>query len=528
MADKRIIELALACNAWPFEEARKLLERLKGKSPAKGYVLFETGYGPSGLPHIGTFMEVFRTTLVQHAFSVLSDTPTKLFCISDDMDGLRKIPDNIPNKEMVAQHLGKPLTAIPDPFGTHESYGAHMNARLCGFLDQYGFEYEFQSSTENYKKGVYDKKLLEALARYDDIMALLLPTLGEERQANYSPFMPVSPKTGKVLQTEVVERKVAAGTIVYKEEDGSLAEVPVTGGHCKLQWKPDFGMRWAALDVDYEMFGKDHQPSAPLYNSICEVLGGKPPEGFVYEMFLDAEGKKISKSKGNGISIEEWLRYAPKESLAYYMFQSPRKAKRLYFDVIPRAVDDYQTYLEKFEKEEAAAQLANPVWHIHGGNPPKPEGIPGFNLLLNLAGVANVEDPKVLWGFIHNYLPDFSPKTHPFLDELVRGAIHYYQDFIKPTKQYRLPTEAETQALSDLAQYLEHTADETAEALQTQIYEIGKRYFADNLKGWFAAMYETMLGQKQGPRMGSFVALYGKAETAKLIRRVLAKENLAA
>ncbi len=506
-----------------------LAERLRNGPPAKGYALFETGYGPSGLPHIGTFMEVFRTTLVKRAFEAISDIPTRLFCISDDMDGLRKLPDNIPNKDMLISHIGKPLTAIPDPFGTHESYGAHMNAKLCGFLDHYGFEYEFQSSTTNYKSGVYDKMLLRALEKYDDIMALMLPTLGDERAGNYSPFMPVSPKSGKVLQTKVVERDVKKGTIVYEEEDGSLAETPVTGGHCKLQWKPDFGMRWAALDVDYEMYGKDHQPSAPLYNDICKVLGGACPQQYVYEMFLDAEGKKISKSKGNGISIEQWLRYGPKESLSYYMFQSPRKAKRLYFDVIPRAVDDYQSQLEKFSKEEAQAQLNNPVWHIHGGKPPASENIPGFNLLLNLAGVANVEDAKILWRFIHNYLPELSPQTHPFLDRLVHGAIHYYQDFVKPTKKYRFPSEAEIPGLTELADYLESAPESaSAEELQTQIYEIGKKYFADNLKAWFSAMYETLLGQPQGPRMGSFVALYGKAATAGLIRRALAKEDLAA
>jgi lysyl-tRNA synthetase class 1 len=295
-----------------------------------------------------------------------------------------------------------------------------------------------------------------------------------------------------------------------------------------LQWKPDFGMRWAALDVDYEMFGKDHQPSAPLYTGICEVLGGTPPQQYVYEMFLDAEGKKISKSKGNGISIEQWLRYGPKESLSNYMYQSPRKAKRLYFDVIPRAVDEYQTYLEKFPKEEPLAQINNPVWHIHNGKPPASENIPSFNLLLNLAGVANTEDPKVLWNFIQSYHPEFTPQTHPFLNELVTGAVHYYIDFVKPTKKFRLPSDVETQALSELAQYLETTSDTTAEALQTQIYEIGKKHFADNLKGWFSCLYETLLGQPQGPRMGSFTALYGKANTLALIKRVLTKENLSA
>jgi len=522
-------DLAMESNAWPFEEARKLVERFKNAPPKKNYALFETGYGPSGLPHIGTFMEVFRTTLVRHAFQVLSDIPTKLYCISDDMDGLRKIPDNIPNPEMVRAHMGKPLTSIPDPFGTHESYGHHMNARLRGFLDHYGFEYEFKSSTEQYKSGVYDEKLLEALKAYDKIQELMLPTLGEERAGNYSPFMPVSPKTGQVLQAPVIARDAAKGTITYREENGEEVTVPVTGGHCKLQWKPDFGMRWAALGVDYEMYGKDHQPSAPLYNGICRILGGTPPEGFVYEMFLDEEGKKISKSKGNGISIEQWLRYGPTESLSYYMYQKPRVAKRLYFDVIPRSVDDYQTFLEKFEKEDETAQLNNAVWHVHGGKPPKAEGIPSFNLLLNLATVAGAKDPKVLWGFISTYRPGFLPATHPFLDKLVTGAVNYYQDFVKPTCQYRLPTDIEAKALSDLVAYLETASDSaTADELQTEVYEIGKRYFANNLKSWFSTLYETLLGQKQGPRMGSFIALYGKAETIKLIKRVLAKEDLAA
>ncbi|MBY0406412.1 MAG: lysine--tRNA ligase [Rickettsiales bacterium] len=524
-----IKELGLASNAWPFQEAAALVERYKNAPPAKGYVLFETGYGPSGLPHIGTFGEVARTTMVRKAFEAVSDIPTRLFCISDDMDGLRKVPDNLPNKDMIAANLGKPLTSVPDPFGTHESFGHHMNARLCAFLDHFGFEYEFKSSTAMYKSGAYDTTLLTLLERYQQVMDVMLPTLGDERQQTYSPFLPVSPRSGKVLLAKVFETNVGKGTIVYEEEDGSREEVPVTGGHCKLQWKPDMGMRWAALGVDYEMYGKDHLASAELYSAICSIAGGKPPQQYMYELFLDDKGQKISKSKGNGLTIDEWLRYAPQESLSLYMYQSPRKAKRLYFDVIPRAVDEYQTFLEKYEKEEPAQQLQNPVHHIHGGNPPKSEGIPGFNLLLNIAGVAHAEDPKVLWGFITRYRPEFSPETHPFLDQLVKGAVNYYHDFIRPTKKYRLPTEAESVALNELADWLEQQSDDvTAEAMQTEIYEIGKRHFAENLKGWFATMYETLLGQPQGPRMGSFVALYGRANAVKLLRRVLAKENLAA
>jgi lysyl-tRNA synthetase class 1 len=529
MVDTHLKDIASQSNAWPFQEALRLVERYKDTPPAKGYVLFETGYGPSGLPHIGTFGEVARTTMVRRAFEEISDIPTRLICFSDDMDGLRKVPDNIPQKELIAEYLGKPLTAVPDPFGTHESFGAHMNAKLRAFLDHFGFQYEFKSSTETYKAGEFDKTLLLLLERYNQVMDLMLPTLGEERQQTYSPFLPVSPRSGKVLLAKVVETKVNSGTIVYVEEDGSLEEVPVTGGHCKLQWKPDMGMRWAALGVDYEMYGKDHLSSAELYSAICRVAGGKEPEQFMYELFLDDKGQKISKSKGNGLTIDEWLRYAPQESLSLYMFQAPRKAKRLYFDVIPRAVDDYQTFLEKFEKEEGVARFNNPVWHIHEGNPPKSEGIPSFNLLLNLAGVAGTSDPKVLWGFITSYMPNLSPATHPFLDQLVNGAVNYYQDFIRPTKKYRFPTDAEAAALAALADYLEGLPDDAApDGIQTEIYEIGKRFEFAELKLWFAALYETLLGQSQGPRMGSFVALYGKKETARLIRRALAKENLAA
>lgn len=516
-------------NAWPFAEAAALAKRYEKAPPEKGYVLFETGYGPSGLPHIGTFGEVARTTMVRRAFEHISDIPTRLFCFSDDMDGLRKVPDNLPNQEMIRENLGKPLTSIPDPFGTHESFGHHMNARLRAFLDHFGFEYEFKSSTETYKLGVFDETLLKILANYDKVMEVMLPTLGEERQQTYSPFLPVSPRSGKVLLAKVIERHVDRGTIVYEEEDGTLEEVPVTGGHCKMQWKPDMGMRWAALGVDYEMYGKDHLASAKLYSAICEIAGGMPPQQFMYELFLDDKGQKISKSKGNGLTIDEWLRYAPQESLALYMYQSPRKAKRLYFDVIPRAVDDYQTFVEKFATEEGDAQLINPVWHIHGGNPPAPTGAPGFNLLLNLASVAGVEDPALLWKFIGNYLPGATPETHPFLDKLVKGAVNYYQDFVKPTRQFRLPDENETKALSDLVTYLESASDEdSADELQKGIYTIGREYFADNMKAWFSAMYETLLGQKQGPRMGGFVKLYGREASIARIRMVLAGEDLAA
>ena len=514
-------------NAWPFQEAKALLKRVGQKVPAKGYVLFETGYGPSGLPHIGTFGEVARTSMVRHAFATLSDLPTRLFAFSDDMDGLRKVPDNIPNRDMIAQHLGKPLTTIPDPFGTHESFGHHNNARLQVFLDDFGFDYEFVSATDCYKKGQFDKTLMDVLENYDEITNVILPTLGAERRATYSPFLPVCPDTGIVLQVPVVERDEGAGTIVYVRNDGKHMETPVTGGHCKLQWKADWAMRWAALDVDYEMSGKDLIDSVKLSGQICRILGGHPPVGFTYELFLDEKGEKISKSIGNGLSVEEWLRYAPPESLSQFMFQKPKTAKRLYFDVIPKNVDEYLQHLSNLPNQDLQKQIENPVWHIHRGEPPHEDAHLSYNILLNLASVCHTEDKKVLWHFISRYRPDASAKSAPILDGLVSCAINYYQDFIKPNKKYRMANATEYAAIQDLRGALDRLAPgTTAEDIQTKVYEIGKRHEYENLRNWFGCLYEVLLGQEQGPRMGSFIALYGIDETKDLLDRVLAREDL--
>jgi lysyl-tRNA synthetase class 1 len=520
---------AQAARAWPFEEARKLVERYKDGAPKKGYVLFETGYGPSGLPHIGTFGEVVRTTMVRQAFQRLSDIPTRLFAFSDDMDGLRKVPTNVPNQEMLGKYLGMPLTKIPDPFGRFESFGHHNNAMLRGFLDGFGFQYEFQSATECYTSGRFDQALLDVLRHYDEVQKIMLASLREERAQTYSPFLPVSQKSGKVLMTKVVKHDAAAGTIVYEEEDGSLVETPVTGGRCKLQWKPDWAMRWHALGVDYEMSGKDLIPSVELGGKICRVLGSRPPEGFNYELFLDEHGQKISKSKGNGLSVEEWLEYAPPESLALFMYSKPRAAKRLYFDVIPRAVDDYLGFVEKFPKEAPAQRMENPVWHIHNGKPPQPGVTLSYGILLNLASVCNAEAKETLWGFISRYLPEATPQSAPFLDRLVGYALNYYRDHVKPKKRYRAPDATEQAALGELLRYLESApADASAEDLQNEVYEIGKRHPFPELKAWFKALYEVLLGQDQGPRMGSFIALYGRKETAALINKVLNGESLGA
>jgi lysyl-tRNA synthetase class 1 len=529
--------LAETSNAWPFEEAKKIVARLQ-KQP-KDEVIFETGYGPSGLPHIGTFGEVARTTMVRHAFRVLTDDTikTRLIAFSDDMDGLRKVPDNVPNKEMLAQHLGKALTQVPDPFGTHPSFGEHNNARLRAFLDHFGFDYEFMSSTDCYKSGRFDKALLTVLERFDAVMKIMLPSLREERAQTYSPFLPVCPRTGVVLQVPVLAHDPKAGTIGYDDPDtGERMTTPVTGGRCKLQWKPDWAMRWFALGIDYEMAGKDLIDSVKLSSAICRALGGMPPEGFNYELFLDEKGQKISKSKGNGLTIDEWLRYASPESLSLFMYREPKAAKRLYFDVIPRNVDDYQQFLDGYQRQDDKQRLANPVWHIHAGNPPKPDMPITFSMLLTLVSSSNAENAETLWGFIGRYRPGVTPQTHPKLDAMVGYAIHYFRDFVLPEKKFKQPTEQERVALSDLRDALSQLpADATAEQIQDVVYEIGRREpFLDHKKqakdgkpgvslDWFNMLYQVLLGQEKGPRFGSFVAVYGVQNTVEMIDGALAR-----
>ena len=531
-------------KAWPFEEARRVLKRLKGKDPEKGYVLFQTGYGPSGLPHLGTFGEVARTTMVRRAFEVLCDIPTKLICFSDDMDGFRKVPTNVPMQEELLQDLNLPLTKVRDPFGCHEGFAQHNNARLCDFLDGFGFEYEFASSTDYYTGGKFDEALMTALERFVKIQEIMLPTLGEERRATYSCFLPVSPKTGHVLQVPTLERNVAKGTIVYEEPDGERIEVPVTGGNVKMQWKPDWAMRWAALGVDYEMSGKDLIDSVVQSGKICRALGAPAPESLSYELFNDELGQKISKSKGNGLSMEEWLTYAAPESLSYFMYQKPKTAKRLYFDVIPKMVDEYHQQLRGYEDQDAKQKLANPIFHIHGETAPKSDMVVPFSMLLNLAAVANAEGKEQLWGFIQRYAPEASAETHPDLDAAAGYAVAYYNDFVKPEKTYRAPTDQERAALADMAAALRDPAlalqmietknaamgkDDpvaeldysSAEDLQSIVFAVGKNHGFEPLRDWFGAIYEVLLGATQGPRFGGFIALYGVDETANLIDEAL-------
>ncbi|MGF7008040.1 lysine--tRNA ligase [Aminobacter sp. BE322] len=532
-----LLAAAAESKAWPFEEAKKIVERYK-KTGLPETVLFETGYGPSGLPHIGTFGEVARTTMVRHAFHVLTEgkVKTRLLCFSDDMDGMRKIPDNVPDRTALEPYLHMPLTAVPNPFGgDYESFGHHNNAMLRRFLDTFGFDYEFASATDYYKSGKFDAMLLMAAEKYDDIMKVMLPTLGEERQATYSPFLPISPKSGRVLYVPMKNVDAKAGTITFDDEDGTETTLPVTGGKVKLQWKPDFGMRWAALDVDFEMFGKDHQTNAAIYDRICVILGGRAPEHFVYELFLDENGQKISKSKGNGLTIDEWLTYAPTESLGLYMFQRPRQAKKLYFDVIPKAVDEYYSFLAAYPRQAWKERLGNPVWHMHGGNPPALDLPVPFSLLLNLVSASNAHDKSVLWGFISRHAPGVTPETHPELDKLTGYAIRYFDDFVKPTKVFRAPDEVEREALAALEKALgELPAGADGEAIQNASLNVARKIerYQDHSKqspeggpgvsgAFFQMIYQVLIGQERGPRFGSFAALYGTAETRALIRKAL-------
>ncbi len=517
-----LAEAAMTSRAWPFVEARRLVKKYSATPPAKGYVLFQTGYGPSGLPHIGTFGEVVRTTMVRNAFAVLSDIPTRLICFSDDLDGFRKVPDNVPNRNALEADLGLPLTQVRDPFGSHASFAAYNNARLCEFLDGFAIDYTFLSATDMYTSGRFDAMLLRALENYDRIMEIVLPTLGgvaTDRPESYAPFLPISTVNGQVLQVPIIDRDPVRGTITYEEVDGTVVERPVTGGTVKMQWKADWAMRWAALGVDYEMYGKDLIPSAELAMKLCRVLGATPPATMVYELFLDEHGHKISKSRGTeSFSMEAWLAYASRESLSLFMYQKPGTAKRLHFDVVPRSVDDYHRHLDAFPDQEMTARLNNPVWHIHNGTPPRSGMIIAYSMLLNLASAAGDASDDVIWGLIDRYRPDRAGPRSPDLVAAVQGARRYFRDHIVPTRSFRPPTPAERAALEDLiAQLRTPACPGEADELQRLVYAIGRTHRFDPMRNWFRCLYEVVFGTEQGPRFGSFIALYGPAATADLI-----------
>ena len=522
--NKSLIADATESKSWPFEEARKIIKRLEKN---KKDIVFETGYGPSGLPHIGTFGEVARTSMVRFALKTLdSSIESKIICFSDDMDGLRKVPDNIPNQKVLEDNLEKPLSTIPDPYGKYKSYAEHNNSLLKDFLNQFGFEYEFMSATEQYLSGNFDNTLKDIMQNYDAISNTILPTLGEARRETYSPFLPICEETGRVLMAKVLDIDKEKNTILYQNDrTNKEVETSVLKGKCKLQWKVDWAMRWVSLGVDYEMAGKDLIESVNLSSKLCRVLGKVPPEGFNYELFLDQNGEKISKSKGNGITINEWLKYANPESLSLYMYQKPRRAKKLSFDVIPKAVDEYQTFLEKYSSQTIPEQLNNPVFHIHNGQPNSFKVPVSFALILNLVNASQADNKDVLWGFIKGYMGDISEDAEVYINQLLGYALSYFNDFVLPKKSYREASEKEIGYLEELvSRFSKLDKNSEAETIQTIVYDIGKEAEYENLRDWFMALYQILLGQEQGPRFGSFVALYGIDKTCELINRAIKKE----
>ena len=513
-------------KSWPFKEAQQIIKNNGGlsnfKTPEKGHILLETGYGPSGLPHIGTFGEVVRTTMVRNALMALINCPTKMITFSDDMDGLRKVPDNVPNKKMLSENIGKPLTSIPDPFEKYESFGHHNNAKLKSFLDEFNFDYHFVSSTEMYKSGFFDKTIIKILENYENILEIILPTLRKERRNTYSPFLPISLQSGNVLQVQIEEYRPKNNSIIYIEPtNGKKVEVLVTGGNCKLQWKVDWAMRWMALEVDYEMCGKDLTESVDLASKICKSIGKKSPVNLIYEMFLDEKGEKISKSVGNGISVDEWLRYGSPESLSLYMFQKPKSAKKLFFDVIPKTVDEYIAHYNNYEKLDYLKKIDNPIWHIHAGNPKSFKSDITFNSLTNLVSICNTDDKDIIWSFVNQYDSNLSPSSNPEFDKLIDYAINYYTDFVLPHKKYLEINNNNKIIFEEILNVLRTQVSEnnSSEEIQTLIYEIGKHHQFENLKDFFKLVYQVLLGQEQGPRLGSFIKLYGIKETIKIIEQ---------
>ena len=505
-------------SAWPFVEAKKMLRERKSFIEKKGKITLQTGYGPSGLPHIGTFGEVARTSMIVNALKNLTDLPTEIITFSDDMDGLRKVPDNVPKKELLEKNLHKPLTQVPDPFEKFESFGEHNNAMLKKFLDNFNFDYTFKSSTDLYKSGFFNSSLQIILENYEGIMNIILPTLGKERQKTYSPFLPICPDTGHVLEIPIKKIVKEKSKIIF-DNNGKELEISILDGNCKLQWKVDWAMRWFALDVDFEMYGKDLIESAILSTKIIKMIGKTNPSGFAYELFLDEKGEKISKSKGNGITIDQWLEYASPESLSLYMYQNPKRAKKLYNEIVPKAVDDYLDLIQKTKNQDELQLLMNPVWHVHNSKIPAENMIMSFSMLLNLVETSNADSKDLLWKFVKKYKKDISEKDHPIFDKLVGYAIKYFNDVIKLRKKYKKPNKEEKIALNALINTLEKCNDTMKpEDIQTMIYTTGKENgYSENLREWFKLIYEVVFGDENGPRMGFFISFFGVKETKALI-----------
>jgi lysyl-tRNA synthetase class 1 len=515
-------------GSWPFIEAQKIAARVK-KQDLPDPIVFETGFGPSGLPHIGTFAEVARTVFVKNAFEHLTGRPAVIYAFCDDMDGLRRVPKNLPNQDRLAEHLGKPLSAIPDPFGCCESYSDHMENELVKLLNHYKFDYQLKSSTREYKSGVFNPGLHLILENAEPIKQIIIPTLKEENRENWSPFFPVCANCGRIYTTRVTGYFPEQDTISYEcvesfgdefkvQGCGHKQETSILDGAVKVGWKVDWALRWFSYQVTYEMYGKDLIDSALQSGRIKRLLGGWPPEGMTYEMFLSEEGKKISKSIGEGLSIDTWLKYAPIESLLYYLFQNPRKQRRLYFDIIPKNVDEYLAELVRYPGLSEKDKSDSVLWQIERSGHDVPVYTSGinFSLINNLISGMGSDNKNLLLDYLKRYDPKVS-ENKKTVSDLLDSGLNYFRNFIEPQKKYRKPTREEAEILKELKSRLDQYKGEDEDEIQAMVFDVARDKGIEP-PDLFKTIYQVLLGQDRGPRFGTFTKLIGKDRMKDLIQ----------
>ena len=524
---------------WPYEEARKVAERV-ARYEAGRPAIFQSGFGPSGMPHLGTMAELLRPSYVRKAFERLAQSgsieparPARLIVFIDDMDGLRKVPENIPNRETTSFHLGEPVSRIPDPFGDcHPSFSEHMLSLLEKFLAPVEIEFELIKSTEMYGSGQFDEALKLILARHQQIIEIIAPTLREENRAGWSPVMPVCPSCGQVNSTLVTGYHPERASVEFSCEKniggskscGFKGEQSVLGGKAKVGWKVDWALRWYALKVDYELYGKDLIDSARLSGQILKVLGGKPPLGFPFEMFLDEEGHKVSKSVGRGVTVDQWTRYAPIEVLKYFLLVNPRRARKLFLEAIPQYVDDYLDALRAYAAAPENERGNLPIdLVIQRTTPRRFDSELTFGMIMNLVSALGTGDRDLIWNYLTGYDPRIAgnPDTERMGKTLMECALNVYADFIEPTKKRYLPEANERDQLRALMEFLVGNSGATAEEIEKKIYDLGRENY-DKPGKIFPLLYRVLLGQERGPRLGAFIKLATPQRMIEILNNSLA------
>ncbi len=527
-------------DLWPYEEARRLAERVSSYPPERA-VIFESGFGPSGLPHLGTMGEVLRPAYVQHAFQVLGQVleeadsssaayrrPSRLVVFIDDMDGLRKVPESIPNREASAAFLGQPVSRIPDPFGEcHPSFAAHMIALLEKFLEPVEVSYELMRSSEMYASGRFDDALKLILEKHAEIIRIVTPTLREENRAGWSPVMPLCPACGQINSTLVTAYHPERATVEFSCERsfggshgcGFRGEQSVLGGKAKVQWKVDWALRWYMLSVDYELYGKDLIDSARLSGQILRLLGGRPPLGFAFEMYLDEEGHKVSKSIGRGVGVEQWRRYAPIEVLKYFLILNPRRARKLFLESIPQYTDEYLDALRAWGAADRRARRNSPLeFVLQSQSARRFNSTLSFGLVMNLVAALGSSERELIWRYLVHYDPaiEGDADTMKLTRELMECALNFYRDFIEPAKFHYTPSDGEREQLRALSAWLAQNGEAGAEDIEKAIYELGRQHY-DKPGKIFPLLYRVILGQERGPRLGAFIRLTTPARVAAIV-----------